>query len=242
MQLNHKCLSIVVLLTSLASCNAMHRSGAEREGLAPLKQRWSVSAFHENSEVDEIKINDPGDFTETRKDVDRKRTGVRGTYGIEYAEGYLEVFTSDNLGAGTDSGGGFGLGVLAEIDLCELESGATVFFPYKVGVSFAGGEGTFGGEKADFGTVEVISELGIGLDYRGFRPSIGVTNKSMAGVMEFDVEDSTADEDEIDDIDADYAAGYFELGYRSPSLPMQASVRVLGGDESGVYGSLSIIL
>jgi hypothetical protein len=235
--LNERLLA-ATLLACLASCNAVQVNPQEGIELTPTTPRFSLSAFHEDSQVDEVKLTPPGQAEETRKDVDRRRTGVRAAYGIEYVEGYLEVFRMDHLGDDVDFDTGVGLGVQAEINLHRFNNDTILFFPYRAGIVAAGGEDDFAGMKADFATIEFLSEVGIGVDYRGFRPSIGVMHKRLKGGIDFEGEPD--DGDSLDAIDGKYLAGYLELAYRSPKGPFQVAVRGLSGDEEGLYASVGV--
>lgn len=228
------------LVAGLASCNALPaaQGGPQGSDRKPTTPRFHIEAFHENSQVDEVTLQPPGEARETRKDVDRRRTGVRAAYGIEYIEGYLEVFALDYLGDDVDFDGGVGLGVQAEIDLHRFDNGATLFLPYQAGIAIAGGEDDFGGSKADFATFELSSSLGIGLDYRGFRPSMGVMHKRLRGGIDFAGEPDNGDD--LDAIDGEFLAGYVELAYHAPTNPFQVAVRGLGGEEQGVYASIGL--
>lgn len=226
------------LLTCIASCNAIPAAPQDDPELSPTAPRWDITAFHENSQVDEVTVEPPGQPGETLKDVDRRRTGLRASYGIEYVQGYVEVFAMDYLGDEVDFDGGFGLGVQAEIDLHRFDNGASLFLPYRAGIAIAGGKDDFGGSEADFATFELASSLGLGVDYRGIRPSLGVMHKRLRGGIDFEGDPDTGGD--LDAIDAETLAGYLELAYHAPASPLQLAVRGLSGEEEGIYVSLGL--
>ncbi len=243
MRLMNSKVTLTLLACSLASCASAHLNPAERAELDPTTPRGEVSLFHESSKIDRLSINDPGYLQETRLNVDRERTGVRFTYGVEYVQGYAELFSGELLGS-SEEYGGLAIGAMAEVTLHKFDNGASLFLPYKIGLNLGGGEGDFGSERIDFATLETVADLGIGVEFRGWRPSLGVTSRHLRGLLEFNGEkqpDEGYDENDFNDLEADTVAGYVELAYRAPVSPLQVSVRVLSGEETGLYFGTSFL-
>jgi hypothetical protein len=92
--------------------------------------------------------------------------------------------------------------------------------------------------EADLWYAEVETEIAIGVDFHGLRPSAGGYVSTLFGETEFN---GTVDSTEVD-LDADLTAtnvGFFlEVYYKNPDFPLFASARALSGDVEGVVFSL----
>ena len=226
------------LLLGLGSCVSASAGGSTEPAdgrRAADDLRWNVEAFHRDTEIDEVEINDVGFAQYDAKDVSRRRTGGRVALGYEYAQVYVEVFGEDFLG--DEDAGGIGIGLTGEPVLYRFDDDLTLFLSYRAGfAAVSADDATFAGEEGDYLYTEASLEAGIGLDYHGFRPSVGVTSTRIQGHIDFDDEEN--DESDDEDLEAEFAAGYVELAYHPRNTPFQIAIRGLAGDEQGVYASL----
>jgi hypothetical protein len=219
----------LLLLLGLGSCVSAESDNGK-------DHRWGAEVFHRETEIDEVEINDVGFVQSDKEDVKRSRTGVRATFGYEYARAYVETFGEDFLA--DEYAWGIGGGITGEPVLHRFNDELSLILSYRAGLAaVAADDAIFAGEEGDYTYTEVSLEAGIGLDYRGFRPSVGITTSRLEGHIDFDDEEN--DETDDKDIEADFAAGYVELAYRPRKAPLQISVRGLAGEEQGVYARLS---
>lgn len=239
--MNYAILSLPLSALLLTSCSTLPSTGQQAKPTSgssfPLDSTPSlrVEAFHHSVELDGVKFDDPGFAETTLDDEDRRRSGVRASYGPGFVRGFVEVFHEDYLGA--DDGFGVSIGATGEIPLYRFENECEIFATYGVGGTFVdGGDLTVSGATGDYSYFEGSFESGVGVQYRGLRPSIGFTTKSQVGNVDFVGEGDQDFGD--DDFKADVASGYLELAYRPEATGFAASVRGLLGQETGAYFTL----
>lgn len=229
---------LAIVVASLASCQTVGRTPAEQKELEPSAFRWSLEAFHQDTDVDEIEYDDPPFVSETLKDVRRRRSGIRASFGVEWVQGYAQIFDEDFVSS--EGGAGMGFGAQATPGIYSFKNGAKLILPYRSGFTMSGGRYKNGLSEGDYALFEWVGELGIGVDYHGWRPSVGFTVKRAVGTLAFDNEPNNADEwEDLNDIRGSYGGGYAELAYRSGAVPVQLAVRGIAGSENGVLFSLS---
>ncbi len=225
--------------------------------------RLGAEVFYDEHELDEIEFDEDLEriFGDGIGDVERKRAGLRVTYGTEEVRAYAQIFGEEiddfdqrELTPGTsltiDDLWGIGLGVMGDPVLHWLDEETRLVFVYRADISFVTGEGTFrdtnpmtplasGIEKDDVGYIDHQLLAGIGVDARGIRPALGVYSNFIAG----GVDDGIVAGSSLDDLYFEaYNGGLFlELTYtpRYEYENFRAGVRATVGDVEGVEVFLS---
>ena len=228
--------TLLPLALALASCTSTGGASDGASSASSTALSWSAGAYHESTTLDELEVDDPGNVQALLMDESRKRTGVRGSIGIEAARGYFQIFNEQFLDS--NDGLGIGIGVEGRPTLHTFDSGLALFLPYRLGANLvANDDVTVAGSKADLAYVEAVFEAGLGARVNGFSPSLGITSKSLAGNLEFAGETDNKYED--DDLRADLVGGYAELAYQRPGSGLRFMLRGLVGGEQGVALGIS---
>lgn len=224
------------LLLPLALTSCLNTSSELHEDGSPLDDaRWSVEFVAQDSEFDEVVIDDPDFGSETFKNQDRSRQELRASYGTEAVRGTFGLIAEDFID--DEGGGGFALGIEGEPRFYTLDwgpSGVDVFVKYRLGATIGGGDkATIAGAEVDFAYLDIESQLGIGLDLGGgLQPSIGVVNHSLTGSVEFPTE--TDDDWEGDDLDADATGAFIALDYIPEDQDWNLGLQAVFGDYQSI--------
>ncbi len=219
---------------SLAACSAL----PEEAGPTPTQGGFGleVSLYYGNSEFDTIEFDDPGFAVFDDKDVRRERAGAELQFGTEAIRGVIGLFSEDFMGF--DDGAGVLLGVEGRPVVYRLGSGLPVILPYRLTGSLVNGnDATIDGQDGCVAYWDAHFELGVGLDFDGLQPAIGVTTHSLGGHIDFDGESN--DEHDDEDLEGDSTSGYLELAYRPHASGWRCALRGVAGDETGAAVQVS---
>jgi len=198
-----------------------------------------VEVFYEDFELGRIKADPALGPDVNLNDVQRRRGGVRVSFGDEQLSAYVSAF-GESLKhpflVTTFSNFGMSGGVLGEPVVGRLRRGGKVLLPYRVGVSFVGGweEDAFVDYALFYGEFE--GEFGVAVDYSGFRPSAGLYFTSLSGAVETDFGFART----TDDFYGFNGGAYAELKYDNKRSPVYGRIRGVVGDVEGVTVALGV--
>lgn len=188
--------------------------------------------YFEDGELDTIEfeeqdpITPPGDKVDAK--VERERVGARFAFGGESARGYFQLFGEDFKAGDAKSLTAYGLGggVKGAPVASELGQDLDLIIPYRADLSAAYGQDTVAATDRGLAYLEFQAEVGIGVDWVGLRPSVGVVLSALGGAF---VADASGVEDKY--TMAGTNLGYFfDLIYKHADFPLYPHVRFQGGD------------
>lgn len=210
------------------------------------KEPWiNIFTFLSGRELDEVTFeNEDTDVEVDVNNVETTRTGVGVAFGRRsvrgYVQGFVESMESDFDGATItglelDADGiGFGGGVMGEPILHSFNESTHLILPYRLdlGLVVANDDDL----EIDLVYYDTRLEAGLGVDWNGLQPSIGVRVDTLLGGVE--AEDDI-NEDEFDATFTGFNAGFYGgLRYKHPEFPLWIDVRATFGDLEGVTGAL----
>ena len=240
-------------------------AGAERPRLleeAVPESRFALSVLYESLEISELETDfevtdgfQEADATIDLEDTELDQVKLRFRFGGDNAAFRLDL----SVGTMKDELGG-------EFDLFELGFGATgapsvagpCFVEYDAGIAVAYGQGETPGlrgsdvaptvvdvdENVLYGTLS--GRLGLGLDYLGIRPSVGVHGAAYLGRFQADdplVEFRAGGTNltlEREGFTATTLSFYAGIGFQKDGFPLTARVEALFGDLQGLVASVGV--
>lgn len=202
--------------------------------------------FQEESTLDSVDFDytfeDESTLSETAA-VDRDRTGLRMAWGGETSRGYVQIFTEDwsvaNSTSGDFEGGGTGGGAMGTPEIGDGPADTIMVLPWRVDLSLGLGSNAL--EDVAFDAMyytELHADLGVGLQWNGLQPSIGIAYSQLTGFIESNVKEGDP-QDEVGKIDlAGSNFGFFlDVKYRPEDWALYAHFRALSGDyEATTFG------
>lgn len=227
MRTRTSCFGILVVSLLAAACSSVK----------PGEAGTDIELYYEDQELDKITYeNDGSTIPQPEADVkvQRERIGARFAFGGETTRGFFQVFTED-WQAGSSEGlttYGLGGGMKGTPVIAELSPDVDLILPYRGDLSLAAGadDVNSGGTTYDRALVyiDLHLEAGIGIDWMGFRPSLGLAMSSLGGAF---VQEPTNTSDEFKYTLAGTNFGYFlDLFYKYADFPMYGHLRFQGGD------------
>ncbi len=212
------------------------------------KEPWiNIFSFVSGRELDEVTFENENTDAETdASNVETTRTGVGVAFGGRNVRGYVQGFVETLegqfdvlVGVDLDADGiGFGGGVMGEPRIANFSDTTHLILPYRLdlGLVLANDDDL----KVDLVYYDARLEAGLGVDWNGFQPSVGVRVDTLLGGVEAEDE---VNEDMFDAIFAGINAGaYGGLKYKHPEFPLWIDVRAVVGDLEGVTGTLGFSL
>lgn len=203
-----------------------------------------VFAFYEEREFDELTIDPDSDNTGFTGDVDvfdvdQTRFGMGAAFGKRNLKGFFKVF-ADSIGDEPLEFDGFGMGggVAGTPIIADISADANLTLPYRVEFSGAfndtdNDQGPFSG---DLVYIENRLEVGVGVEWMGLHPSLGVQTSSIVGFLSDDITDIDNTNDYL--VTGFNPGFYAGIGYKHPEFPVFVDLRFLAGDVSGWTGAL----
>ncbi len=218
--------------TSVGAPSALYAAPLPAAGKEPVTH---LEIFVEDVELGEVDIEVDGFPEFTTMDVERTRTGFRGSFGGRAAKGYVQLFGEEIKSAAVGGGDeldsyGLGGGVVGKPRIASFSDDAGLILPYRFGVNVVAGDAN-AIDLLIYGEAEL--EIGIGADVFGFQPAVGFYVQSFAGAFEQDLDDDDEDDDPDGDISASNSGGYVELYYRNADFPLYGRVRANFSDVDG---------
>lgn len=215
------------------------------------KEPWiNIFVFGSSRELDEVTFeNDDTDFETDADNVETTRFGAGVAFGKRNVRGYVNGFietlegTFDAAAPDLDADGiGFGGGVMGEPAIAHMGEALDLILPYHLDLALvvATDDDIAAGEDVDLVYYDTRLEAGLGIDWNGLQPSVGVRIDTLVGGLEF--EDDLAS----DMFDATFTGfnvgGYAGLKYKHPDFPLWFDVSGAFGDVQGVTGTLGFEL
>lgn len=202
----------------------------------------SVAAFHEEQELDELDVDFDNVPDITLLHTERDRSGVRATFGTDFIGGYVHVFKEEFRAPGlllTDFDTfGLGGGVVGAPQIAGSER-FKVVVPIRYELGLAAGVEEVSGYDLEWIYYQSSLEGGIGLQFSGLQPSVGVVASSVVGLFESDNPASPAHLDAAI-VDGLNFGGFAELLYQPDNAPVFGRIRAMFGEVSGVQFSLGV--
>ena len=233
-------LGVVACVSSCAATSTSHSTPLALPAASPSTSRsaWDFDfkearikgeVFYEDIELGELEYDPEGAFDFDVPDIDRTRSGVRGMYGWPEMQVYVQLFVEEFASNPEFDLFGFGAGVTGDPDVHEFSDGVSVVIPYRLGFNVTAGEEDVGATEQTLAYAEMESEVGVGIDFAGLRPSVGFYVSSISGTIEID--DNITDPET--DFDGANAGGYAQISYKHKDVPVYGRFRALAGDVEG---------
>ena len=188
--------------------------------------------YYEDGELDTVELEEqdpispPGMKMDVK--VERERVGARFAFGGESARGFFQIFGEDIKAGSSQALTAYGLGggVKGAPVVTELGQDAALIIPYRGDISLAYGSDSIGITDRALAYAEFHADVGLGLDWLGLRPSVGVALSTLGGAY---VADAAGLEDKFTMVGTN--VGFFvDLLYKHADFPLYGHVRVQGGD------------
>jgi len=199
----------------------------------------SVAAFHEEQELDELDVDFDNTPDGTLLNTERDRTGVRATFGTNFIGGFVNVFKEEFRAPGlllTDFDTfGVGGGVVGAPQIGGSER-LKVVVPFRYEIALAAGIEEVSGFDLEWIYYQSSLEGGIGIQFAGLQPSVGVAANSVFGLFESDNPASPANVDPAM-VDGLNFGGFAEVLYQPKNAPVVGRIRAMFGEVSGVLVS-----
>lgn len=258
-------LASLALLPLAGACAAAPvRDGAFEETRSWSQPGFSAVVFAQEHELDDVEFED--DLRTILgtgiNDVERQRVGIRVSVGVDNVQGYVQLFAEEwddfdgsdlrpMSAVSFDDLFGIGVGARGTPVLRRLRDGVSVVLPYRAGVNLVQGDGRFtdtaGGSllvapttEGDLAYFEQEFSVGLGLNVRGFQPSVGLYGSFFAGLVDDEIVANSAN-DELE-FEASNSGVFVQLEYAGTDVPITFGVRGTVGNVEGVEGFFGVAL
>jgi hypothetical protein len=175
--------------------------------------------------------------------IDRERVGARFAFGGESTRGFFQVFSEEfsilpNEGGGSENpeldGFGAGGGVKGTPVVSEITPDIDLIIPYRADLSLVFAEGDIGTTDQAMVYADLHLDAGVGVNWRGLRPSLGLALSSVSGVYN---EEYSGGTDQDWDLSGTNVGFYVEAAYKHEDFPIYGRIRALMGDyEMTTFG------
>ena len=198
-------------------------------GNVPRDTNFDFELVATNAEMDELEIDFDTPNTDVKiPDVRRTRIGQRFAFGSETARGFFTIFWEDwdERFEPDLKTWGIGGGVKGMPKVGDRTAPVVVVLPYLVQFAGAGGHDDITNDSLFY--FELQMEVGVGVDWMGLRPTVGVMGNSIAGILDVDAIQSDAT------LKGTNIGGYGEIRYKPPGAPVYFRLRGILGNFQGV--------
>ncbi|MFT7664595.1 MAG: hypothetical protein ACI87A_002828 [Planctomycetota bacterium] len=243
------------LSLSLAGCETVHGDSYSKSSQWETPD-WNAQLFYSQNELNEIEFDNGlrEVVGERLNDVERKRAGVRVTAGTKTLRAYVQLFAEEldegngsALGSGAtvaiDDLYGIGGGIEGASSVSELAPDVQLVLPFQAGFNFVIGDGKFteqtggsllatGFEETELAYIEAELSGGVGVNYYGFRSSIGLYLSSFKGSTNEDI-DAGGDAEEFA-FKATNTGLFLDFRYQNEATPLHGGLRATAGDVTGI--------
>jgi hypothetical protein len=189
-------------------------------------QLHSVEAFHEHASFEGVRGGssvDPG----KERSRDRDRTGARVTWAHREIQSFAQLYHVSWPDAADANnrfeGVGLGVGFRGTPIISYAPGGVHWILPWEAGMNIESAEDTSSNPSGgSFDPFEYAVQLGVGIDWRGFRPTVGMAYSRIVGTYHPDGGSSSDDDQQIR---AGSLGFYGELEYRPPNSNVYGKLR-----------------
>ncbi len=186
----------------------------------------SVEAFHEHATLDDVRGGTGADPS-ARESRDRDRTGARFLWGNGPVQSFAQVYHVDwTDGADPNNrfeGIGFGVGLGGTPVIRYAPGGVHWILPWEAGLNFEDAANTGSNPtRGNLNPFEYNMQLGVGVDWRGLRPTVGVAYSRLVGSFR---PSGGASSDDNESLRASNFGAYAELEYQPRGSRVYGNVR-----------------
>lgn len=219
------CLAILGLTGLAASCSSVSGEPAR-----------DFELYFEDSELDALRFEEEDNLLpDFDARIERERVGARFAWGSRSVRGFFQVFGEEWQSNSAEPIDLFGLGggAMGTPVLTDLGKDVDLILPWRGDISGAAGSDSVGPIDRALVYLELHLDIGIGIDWKGLRPSVGIALSSIGGTLAHEAVGS----DLTYTMAGANAGGFLDVQYKHADFPLYGHLRLQGGDyESAILG------